>query len=65
MYREILESINGVGIFPVLSLLIFVAVFSAVLFSTSRISRARLEQFAQMPLDPAPDGARPSKGDGQ
>ena len=51
MYREILESISGVGIFPVLSLLIFVGVFSMVLFATSRLSRAKLARFADLPLD--------------
>lgn len=51
MYREILQSISGVGIFPVLSLLIFFGVFSMVLFATSRLSRARLAELATMPLD--------------
>ena len=51
MYREILQSINGVGIFPVLSLLIFVSVFSLVLVATSRLSKARLAELARMPLD--------------
>lgn len=51
MYREILQSISGVGIFPVLSLLIFVGVFTMVLFATSRLTRSRLAEFARMPLD--------------
>ena len=51
MYREILESISGVGIFPVVSLLIFVGVFSMVLFATSRLTPARLAELAHMPLD--------------
>jgi hypothetical protein len=51
MYREILESIRGVGIFPVLSLLIFSGVFSMVLFAASRLTPARLAEFARMPLD--------------
>lgn len=55
MYREILQSINGVGIFPVLSLLIFVAVFSLVLFATSRLTPARLAEMARMPLDKGDD----------
>ena len=55
MYREILESINGVGIFPVLSLLLFVGVFSAVLFATSRLTPSRLAEFARMPLDKGDD----------
>jgi hypothetical protein len=60
MYREILESINGVGIFPVLSLVIFVGVFSMVLFATSRLTKSRLAEFARMPLDQGFE-----KGDGQ
>lgn len=51
MYREILESIAGVGAFPVLSLLIFVGVFSAVLVAAFRLTPARLAEFARMPLD--------------
>ncbi len=55
MYREILESINGVGIFPVLSLCLFAGVFSMVLFATSRLSKSRLAEFARMPLDKGDD----------
>ena len=62
MYREILQSISGVGIFPVLSLLIFSGVFSMVLFATSRISKSRLSEFARMPLDVEQDI---DKGEGQ
>jgi hypothetical protein len=53
MYREILESIRGVGIFPVLSLLLFTAVFSMVLVAASRLTPARLAEFARMPLNQA------------
>jgi hypothetical protein len=51
MYREILQSISGVGIFPVLSLLIFSGVFTMVLVATSRLSKSRLAELARLPLD--------------
>ena len=51
MYKETLQAIAGIEIFPVLSLLLFVTVFGTVLFWTSRLDRARLVAFARMPLD--------------
>lgn len=51
MYKETLQAIAGIEIFPVLSLLLFVSVFGTVLYWTSRLDRARLFQFSQMPLD--------------
>lgn len=51
MYKETLQAIAGIELFPVFSLLLFVVVFSTVLFWTSRLDRTRLSKFAQMPLD--------------
>ena len=51
MYKETLQAMAGVEIFPVVSLLLFVVVFGTVLFWTSRIDAARLSEFSQMPLD--------------
>ena len=51
MYKEILESMAGIEIFPVVSLLLFVTVFGTVLYWTSRVDRARLSEFSQLPLD--------------
>jgi hypothetical protein len=62
MYREILQSISGVGIFPVLSLLIFSGVFTMVLVATGRLTKARLAELARMPLDVEQDI---DKGEGQ
>ncbi len=58
MYKETLQAIAGIEIFPVLSLLLFVAMFGTVLFWTSRLDTARLKEFSHMPLNedaPAPD----------
>ena len=51
MYKETLQAIAGVEWFPVFSLLLFVVMFSTVLFWTSRIDRTRLLKFSQLPLD--------------
>lgn len=65
MYKELLQSIAGVEIFPVVSLLLFVVVFGTVLYWTSRVDRATLTEMSQMPLDepvpsPAPNPAAPN-----
>lgn len=57
MYTEVLRSMAGIGVFPVFSLLLFVAVFGAVLIWAWRADRTRLDQLARIPLD-APE--RPS-----
>jgi len=53
MYKETLQAIAGVELFPVISLLLFVTVFGTVLFWTSRLDRSRLVKFSQLPLDEA------------
>jgi len=51
MYMEVLRSIEGVSIFPVVSLLVFVTVFTVMLLWTSRLSAGALREYADMPLD--------------
>lgn len=61
MYTEILRGIEGIGVFPIISLLLFVAVFSVVIIWAIRADRTRLDQHAALPLidAPAPDPATP------
>lgn len=63
MYTDILRSIEGIGIFPVISLLVFVTVFSAVLIWAIRADTTRLATLARLPLegDDTEDTARGSK----
>ena len=59
MYTEILRSIDGVGLFPVVSLVLFVSVFTGVLVWALRADRKRLDRNAALPLSdaaPAPGG---------
>jgi hypothetical protein len=55
MYREILLTITGIHIFPVISLVLFVIVFSSVLVSVARMDSRRAEHLAALPLDGLPD----------
>lgn len=58
MYKEVLRSIVGIEVFPVLSLVIFLAVFLVMLVWVLRLDRTRLATYASLPLD-GQDAARP------
>jgi hypothetical protein len=61
MYKETLRGIAGIGIFPVISLLLFVAVFAAAVIRTFRMRREVAHQLAALPLDePAANDAQES-----
>ena len=51
MYKEILLSITGIEVFPVISLILFVIVFTAVIISVARMDRQRADSLAAIPLD--------------
>ena len=53
MYKETLRSIAGIGLFPVVSLLLFVFVFAIVLLRVFCMGRAEAEHLAGLPLEPA------------
>jgi hypothetical protein len=60
MYKDILRSIAGIEIFPVISLCVFVAVFVGVLIWTSRLDAARLARMSRLPLEGGGDSASSS-----
>lgn len=51
MYKEILRSIAGVDVFPIISLCLFAAVFAVVVVKAFRTDKARLAAYAHLPLD--------------
>jgi hypothetical protein len=53
MHIDTLRAIAGIEIFPVVSLLLFVAVFTVVLVRTLRLDRSRVAAAAHLPLDVA------------
>ena len=50
MYKEILRTIAGIEVYPVLSLVLFVGVFAVVLVRVVRLDHGRLRHFASLPL---------------
>ena len=50
MYKDILRAIVGIEIFPVLSLVIFLAVFLVMLVWVLRMDRGTLARHASLPL---------------
>jgi len=46
-----LTEITGIEIYPIISLLIFVLFFTAVIWRTMRISKAEVNDFSNIPLE--------------
>ncbi len=46
-----MSEIAGIEIYPIISLLIFVAFFAIVIWRTYRISKSETARFSQIPLD--------------
>jgi hypothetical protein len=57
MYTDILRRISGIEVFPVISLLLFVTVFTVALIWTLRLDAERIGTLSRLPLDP-PAGGR-------
>ncbi len=46
-----LSTISGVGVFPLIAMILFVTVFSYVLWSTFRTSKESMHEQRNIPLD--------------
>ena len=51
MYKEVLRGIEGIGIFPVISFLIFFIFFILLFFHVFTMNKKRIEELKQVPLD--------------
>jgi hypothetical protein len=54
MFRNVLETIAGIEIYPVISLLMFFTLFGSVLVWFFRADKIRLEQISRLPLEENP-----------
>jgi cbb3-type cytochrome oxidase subunit 3 len=54
MIRNVLESINGVGIYPVVSLLLFTTFFAGMLIAVFRLKKSTIQHASQLPLEDNP-----------
>jgi hypothetical protein len=52
MFKDILVGIVGVHVYPLVSLILFVAVFGVVLVRVARLDRAAVQRMAALPLEP-------------
>lgn len=51
MYRNVLESIAGIGIFPIISMLIFISVFLSAIIWFFKADKEHLQRMAELPLE--------------
>ncbi|MEL6671679.1 MAG: cbb3-type cytochrome c oxidase subunit 3 [Bacteroidota bacterium] len=50
MYKDVLRSIDGVSLFPVVAIIIFTLFFVLLLIYVFRMSREKVDHFAAIPL---------------
>lgn len=55
--KQYAASIDGVNIYPIISLFIFVLFFVAVLFYVKRMDKRKVEEIRHLPLDPKDDNS--------
>lgn len=63
MIRNVLESIGGIELYPVISLVLFTTFFAGMIIGVLRMNRNTLARAARMPLDDDPSPASPRNGD--
>ena len=51
MYKDVLRSIEGVEVYPIISLLVFFAFFTGIMVWFFLADRERLNDLAALPLD--------------
>lgn len=57
MYKNVLQAIEGIAIYPLVSFFIFLALFAVVIIWFFRADKAHLERMAHLPLDNDSDDA--------
>jgi len=61
MYKEILQNIDNIQVWPVISFVIFFMFFLFLLWWAFTVDRAYIRQMSEMPLDDGTDPVQPSK----
>ncbi len=51
MYKAILENIAGIGVLPVVALLLFMAVFVGVIIRVMKMKKSEVDRMANIPLE--------------
>ncbi len=61
MYKEVLRTIAGIEVFPLLSLGVFLTVFVVMLVWVVRLDAGRLARYAHLPFDEETGEARAAR----
>ena len=64
MYKEVLRSIEGIEIFPIVSLLIFFTLFVGLCAWSVLADGDRLQRYAHLPLDEGETGTTAGQEEG-
>ncbi len=51
MYKEVLQSIEGIGIYPIISMIVFAVFFAVVLIWYFKADKKYLNKMSNLPLD--------------
>ncbi|MEZ5358134.1 MAG: cbb3-type cytochrome c oxidase subunit 3 [Candidatus Zixiibacteriota bacterium] len=51
MYKEILQSIEGIEIFPIISLFLFLSAFALVIIMVARMDKKSVAEYSRLPLE--------------
>ncbi len=51
MYKDVLQSIAGIEIFPVISLLLFFLAFTSILIWVFRLDKDKVKEYSRLPLE--------------
>lgn len=51
MYKDILNSIKGVEIYPIITLIIFFIVFIALIIWVFKLDKSKVEEMSLLPLE--------------
>ena len=49
--KQYADRVNGIEIYPIFSMLLFILFFAGVLYFVSRMGRDTVEEMSQLPLD--------------
>lgn len=64
MIKEVLESIDGVAIYPVVALVLFLMAFLGVVWWTWRLNSQDIERMRRLPLDASDATSEGERSDG-
>jgi cytochrome c oxidase cbb3-type subunit IV len=55
LYKELLQSIEGIEVYPIISLLIFLALFAGVVIWIIKLDKKYIKEVGALPLDNSED----------